>query len=107
MFRVRMSRRQIPIAVDLAMLSKLWYFRLLDDRGRRHALADIAVALLESDYPVVTDLLYRNSQGEQMMLPWHAVKGIDWHPTLGNQGVIEKSGLANARRDRRTCARFA
>jgi hypothetical protein len=64
------SSRQIPIAVDMAMLSKLWYFRLLDDRGRRHALADIAVALLKSDYPVVTDLLYRNSDGEQMMLPW-------------------------------------
>lgn len=74
-----MSSRQIPIAVDMAMLSKLWYFRLLDDHGRRHALADIAVALLKSDYPVVTDLLYRNSEGEQMMLPWHAVKGIDWH----------------------------
>ena len=74
-----MSGRQIPIAVDMAMLSKLWYFRLLDDRGRRHALADIAVALLKSDYPVVTDFLYRNSKGEQMMLPWHAVKGIDWH----------------------------
>ena len=38
------------------MLSKLWYFRLLDDRGQRHVLADIAVALLKSDYPVVTDL---------------------------------------------------
>ena len=35
----------------MAMLSKLWYFRLLDDGGRRHALADIAVALLRSDYP--------------------------------------------------------
>src|SRR4030095_16408885 len=74
-----MSGRQIPIAVDMAMLSKLWYFRLLDDRRRRHALADVAVALLKSDYPVVTDFLYRNSEGEQMMLPWHAVKGIDWH----------------------------
>jgi len=60
------------------MLSKLRYFRLLDDRGGRHALGDIAVALLKSDYPVVTDLLYRNSEGEQMMLPWRAVKGIDW-----------------------------
>src|SRR6188472_4222914 len=79
MFLVRMSRRQIPIAVDMGMLSKLWYLRLLDDRGRRHSLADIAVALLKSDYPVVTDLLYRNSEREQMMLPWHAVKGIDWH----------------------------
>ena len=63
----------------MAMLSKLWYFRLLDDRGERHALADIAVALLKSDYPVVTDLLYRNSGGEQMVLPWQVVKGIDWH----------------------------
>jgi hypothetical protein len=45
-----MSSRQIPIAVDMAMLSKLWYFPLLDDGGRRHALADIALALLRSDY---------------------------------------------------------
>ena len=60
------------------MLSKLRYFRLLDDGGRRHALADIAVALLKSDYPAVTQFLYRNSEGERMMLPWHAVKGIDW-----------------------------
>ena len=60
-----MSARQIPVALDMAMLSKLWYFRLLDDSGRRHSLADIAVALLKSDYPVVTDLLYRNSEREQ------------------------------------------
>ena len=93
MFLVRMSRRQIPIAVDMAMLSKLWYFRLLDDRGRRHALADIAVALLESDYPVVTDLLYRNSQGEQMMLPWHAVKGIDWHHAQINVSSFDSGQL--------------
>ena len=73
-----MSSRQIPIAVDMAMLSKLWYFRLLDVGGGRHALADIAVALLKSDYPAVTHFLYRNSDGQQRMLPWHAVKGIDW-----------------------------
>ena len=62
----------------MAMLSKLWYFRLLDDGGGRHALVDIAVALLRSDYPAVTHFLYRNSEGQEMMLPWHAVKGIDW-----------------------------
>jgi magnesium transporter len=73
-----MSSPQISIAVDMAMLSKLRYFRLLDDDGRRHALADIAVALLKSDYPAVTQFFYRNSEGERMMLPWHAVKGIDW-----------------------------
>jgi len=60
------------------MLSKLQYFRLLDDGGRRYALADIAVASLKTDYPAVTHFLYRNFEGKQMMLPWHAVKGIDW-----------------------------
>lgn len=73
------------------MLSKLWYFCLLDDGGRRHALADIAVASLESDYPVVTDLLYRNSHGEQMMLPWHAVKGIDWYHAQINVSSFESA----------------
>ena len=93
-----MLSRQIPIAIAMAMLSKLWYFRLLDDGGRRYALADIAIALLKSDYPVVTDLLYRNSDGEQMMLPWDAVKGIDWHHAQINvnsfdsaQSVTEES----------------
>ncbi|HMH07753.1 MAG TPA: CBS domain-containing protein, partial [Terriglobales bacterium] len=62
------------------------------------ALADIAVALLNSDYPAVTQFLYRNSEGEQMMLPWHAVKGIDWRQALINvsnfdsaQSVTEES----------------
>ena len=93
-----MSSRQILIAVDMAMLSKLWYFHLLDDGGERHALADIAIALLESDYPAVTHLLYRNSKGQQMMLPWQAVKGIDWRRAQINvssfgsaQSVTEQS----------------
>ena len=82
----------------MAMLSKLWYFRLFDDGGGRHALADIAVALLRSDYPAVTHFLYRNSEGQQMMLPWHAVKGIDWRHAQINvssfdsaQSVTEES----------------
>jgi magnesium transporter len=82
----------------MAMLSKLWYFRLLDDGGGRHALADIVVALLRSDYPAVTHFLYRNSEGQQMMLPWHVVKGIDWRHAQINvssfdsaQSVTEES----------------
>jgi CBS domain-containing protein len=84
-----MSSRQIPIVFDMAMLSKLWYFCLLDDGGGRHALADIAVALLKSDYPAVTHFLYRNSEGQQMMLPWHAVKGIDWRHAQINVSSFE------------------
>jgi hypothetical protein len=88
----------ISIAVDMAMLSKLQYFRLIDDGGRRYSLADIAVALLRSDYPGVTHFLFRNSEGKQMMLPWHAVKGIDWRQAQINvsnfdsaQSVTEES----------------
>ena len=75
----------------MAMLSKLWYFRLLDDGGGRHALADIAVALLRSDYPAVTHFLYRNSEGQQMMLPWHAVKGIDWRKAQINVSNLDSA----------------
>ncbi len=63
----------------MVMLSKLRRFHLLDDGGRRHHLSDLAVALLESDYPAVTHLLYKNSTRDLMMLPWAAVKKVNWH----------------------------
>ncbi len=62
----------------MVMLSKFRHFRLRDGAGRQHDLNDLAVALLESDYPAVTHLLYKNSGRDQMMLPWDAVKNIDW-----------------------------
>ena len=49
--------------------------------GGRHALADIAVALLKSELPPVTDFLYRSFDGEQMMLPWNAVRQCSSHRT--------------------------
>ena len=62
------------------MLSKLWYFPLLDDGGRRHALAGIAVALLRSDYRHALSLselslLHAAAVGinravQQRFLPW-------------------------------------
>jgi magnesium transporter len=60
------------------MLSTFLQFRVFDDGGCRCNLDDIVVGLLESDYPAVKHFLYRNSEGEQMMLPWCAVNGIDW-----------------------------
>ena len=60
------------------MLSTFLQFRVFDDSGRRGHLDDIAVGFLEGDYPAVTHFLYRNSEREQIMLPWHAVTGIDW-----------------------------
>ena len=73
------------------MLSKLRYFRLVDDGGRQYVLSDIGIALLESDYPAVTQFLYRNSEGEQMMLPWHIVKGIDWRHSRINVSSFDSA----------------
>ena len=60
------------------MLSKFRHFQIVDSDGRREALSDLAVALLESDYPPVTHLSYKNSAGEAVSLPWKSVKRIDW-----------------------------
>ena len=60
------------------MLSKLRRFRLRDEAGRGYQLSDLVVAVLENDYPAVTHLLYKNTERNEMMLPWDAVSSIDW-----------------------------
>ncbi len=60
------------------MLSKLRHFRVVDAKNRQHPLSDLAIALLESDYPEVTHLFCKNSGNGQLILPWETVKGIDW-----------------------------
>ena len=62
----------------MVMLSKFRRFDLCDGSGQHYRLRDLAVALLNSDYPAVTHLLYRNSEHVEMMLPWKAVTHIDW-----------------------------
>ena len=67
-----LNRKHMP------MLSTFLKLRVFDDSGRRCHLDDIAVELLERDYPAVTYLVYRNSGRDRMMLTWQAVTGIDW-----------------------------
>ena len=62
----------------MPLLSTFLQFRVCDDGGWRYDLDDIAIALLESDYPTVTHFVYGNSERQHMMLPWHAVTSIDW-----------------------------
>ena len=62
----------------MPLLSTFLQFRVGDDSRQQYDLEDIAIALLESDYPAVTHLVYRNSERQHMILPWHAVNGIDW-----------------------------
>jgi CBS domain-containing protein len=64
----------------MVMLSKLRRFELVDGEGRRARLADLAVALLEGDYPPVTHLFFFSQAKKQLMrLPWDAVEKFDEH----------------------------
>lgn len=59
------------------LLSALWRFTLVDGRGKRGALKDLSIELLEGDYPPVTDLVFRDEQWRTGILPWNAVTHID------------------------------
>lgn len=74
----------------MVMLSKLWRFELVDNQERRSRLEDLSIALLESDYPPITHLFFRNAKREQMVLPWEAVKGFDWrHKRINVEDLTE------------------
>lgn len=60
----------------MAMLSKILRFKLADKKGRSVRLADLSVALLESDYPPVTNLFYKKDK-KFMRLPWKKVESFD------------------------------
>jgi magnesium transporter len=62
----------------MLMLSGLRRFELVDANRRRAKLVDLAVALLEGDYPPVTRLFFLNSNKQRSALPWDAVRSIDW-----------------------------
>ncbi|MDQ3815023.1 MAG: CBS domain-containing protein [Armatimonadota bacterium] len=62
----------------MAMLSQLRRLTLLDERQRRAPLRDLAVALLEGDYPPVTHLVFQNAEKQDVALPWQDVQSIDW-----------------------------
>ncbi|MBV9960498.1 MAG: magnesium transporter, partial [Acidobacteria bacterium] len=72
------------------MLSKLRRFAVVDEEGRRGRLADLAVALLEGDYPPVTRLLFYNEQREPVSLAWDNVREIDWKAHRIKVGSLEQ-----------------
>jgi CBS domain-containing protein len=61
----------------MLMLSELMRFRVIDANGDTTKLTDLALGKLNTDYPLVTHLLYRQNQEVERVLPWSAVKGID------------------------------
>ncbi len=60
------------------MLSKLRRFHLVDEGGRKAKLVDLAVALLEGEYPPVTKLIFHNAERQRAVLAWDRVQSIDW-----------------------------
>jgi hypothetical protein len=60
----------------MVMLSALRHFHLVDGYQRRVRLLDLAVALLDADYPPVTQLFFWQ-EAEYRRLPWDAIQSID------------------------------
>ena len=60
----------------MLMLSNLERFEVVDEKGSRALFADLAVALLDADYPVVDYLFFRDEK-KSMRLPWAAVQKLD------------------------------
>jgi CBS domain-containing protein len=63
----------------MVIFSKLLGFALIDKTGRRARLADLAIALLDNDYPPVTHLVFQNEEKQQVKLAWESVKFLDQH----------------------------
>lgn len=61
----------------MVMLSKLGRFEIKEVGERCERLADLSVALLDSDYPLVNYLFYK-SDTKFMRLSWDAVHSINW-----------------------------
>jgi magnesium transporter len=58
----------------MVMFSQLRRFELTDDEGRRATLTDVAVALLDADYPPVTRLFFCNAAKQKRSLSWTEVR---------------------------------
>jgi magnesium transporter len=61
----------------MVMLSKLRRVQIVDGHDQRSRLDDLSIALLDSDYPPITHLFFRNTKREQVMLPWEVVTDVD------------------------------
>lgn len=62
----------------MVMLSELLRYQVTDAHGDSAKLTDLAINKLDTDYPPVTHIIYRPpNQGDERVLPWKMVKGID------------------------------
>ncbi|MBA2525267.1 MAG: hypothetical protein H0V18_05705 [Pyrinomonadaceae bacterium] len=59
------------------MFSQLRRCDITDELGRHARLMDLSVALLDGDYPPVTNLFFLNDKNKKHWLPWDQVQTID------------------------------
>jgi CBS domain-containing protein len=61
----------------MVMLSELLRFRVTDTQGSSARLVDLAIGQLDTDYPPITHIIYRQPPQAEHILPWDSVKKID------------------------------
>jgi magnesium transporter len=61
----------------MVMLSELLHFRVTDAQGENTKLVDLVIRQLDTDYPLITHLIYRQNHNTERVLPWNMVKAID------------------------------
>lgn len=61
----------------MVMLSELLHFRVADALGENTKLVDLVIRQLDTDYPLITHLLYRQNHHVEQALPWSTVQAID------------------------------
>jgi hypothetical protein len=57
----------------MVMLSELLRFHLTDEQGENAKLIDLAIGQLDTDYPLVTHLIYQQKPRNESVLRWNAV----------------------------------
>lgn len=75
----------------MVMFSQLRRFKLTDEQGRQARLMDLSVALLASDYPIVTRLYFLKANRQRHSLSWDSVRSVDWPGRLIKVSDLEKS----------------
>ena len=85
----------------MVMLSRLSRFDLVDDSGRCAKLTDLAVALLEGEYPPVTRLIFLDKEKNRRALLWESVQAIEWEARrikISDLGASEKFSTASLKK---------
>lgn len=74
----------------MVMFTELLRFRIEDRKGRKAPLADLSIALLEDDYPPVTDVLFSH-EGELHKVDRSDVSAIDARDRVMRIGDLDSS----------------